>query len=249
MIGAKIGEFPTSVSAARLARAVEDPVIMAAPNIARGGSQARNVSACEPIEGGHCDALVSDYHDPSLARAPFTLTDQEPLPRPRARAMISETPARILKLTDRGRLDFGARADLAIINMATREVEATISGGRITHLSGEAATRFLTNAHALRLAADRGGPVSRIFADLSRVRHRRVSDRVQALHIQEYHFSTKRGGHRLPPLFMRCRAWRRSEIWRQCKRCAVSAAARASMPAVVALDQTAAQNRPLWVWA
>ena len=55
--------------------------------------------------------------------------------------MISEAPARIMGLGDRGRLDQGMRADLVAMNPETRRVEMTLSAGRIAHLSGELARR------------------------------------------------------------------------------------------------------------
>lgn len=143
MIGAKICEFPTSRAAAALAKAVGDPVLMGAPNVVRGGSQAGNIAAVDLIADGLCDALVSDYHYPALAAAAFRLVQDGIMDLPRAWAMISETPARILRLADRGRLEPGLRADLTVIDPATHCVEATISGGRIAHLSGAVADRFL----------------------------------------------------------------------------------------------------------
>ena len=142
MIGAKICEFPTARAAAALARAVGDPILMGAPNVVRGGSQAGNIAAVELIRAGLCDALVSDYYYPALHQAAFALADRNILPLAAAWEMISSRPAEILRLADRGRLDPGLRADMVIVNEETRAIEATISGGRITHLSGEAACRF-----------------------------------------------------------------------------------------------------------
>jgi alpha-D-ribose 1-methylphosphonate 5-triphosphate diphosphatase len=56
--------------------------------------------------------------------------------------MISTAPARIMRLSDRGRLEDGLRADLVAVNPVTRRVEMTLSVGRVAHLSGEAARRF-----------------------------------------------------------------------------------------------------------
>ncbi|MHA7828631.1 MAG: alpha-D-ribose 1-methylphosphonate 5-triphosphate diphosphatase [Roseovarius sp.] len=154
MIGARICEFPTSRAAANLAKAVNDPVVMGAPNVVRGGSQAGNISALDLIEAGKCDALVSDYFYPALSQAAFALVDQGIADLPSAWAMISQTPARIMRMTDRGTLDEGQRADLAIVNATTREVEATLVRGRIAHLSGEAAQRFLRLGQSLALAAE-----------------------------------------------------------------------------------------------
>jgi alpha-D-ribose 1-methylphosphonate 5-triphosphate diphosphatase len=69
--------------------------------------------------------------------------------------MISTRPAEILRLPDRGVIDYGRRADLAVVNAETRVVEATICEGRIAHLAGEAAQRFLSAGNdEIRLAAE-----------------------------------------------------------------------------------------------
>ncbi|WP_375691159.1 alpha-D-ribose 1-methylphosphonate 5-triphosphate diphosphatase [Pseudooceanicola sp. LIPI14-2-Ac024] len=154
MIGAKICEFPTSRSAAALARAVGDPVLMGAPNILRGGSQAGNIAAIDLVRDGLCDALVSDYHYPALAGAAWRLVDEDVMDLPEAWAMISSRPAEILRLADRGTLDAGQRADLVVVDPDTRAIEATISGGRIAHLSGEAARRFCDLPERQAIAAE-----------------------------------------------------------------------------------------------
>lgn len=154
MIGARIAEFPTTRRAAAAARAMMSPVIMGAPNVVRGGSQAGNVGAADLIADGLCDALVSDYHIPALPLAAWSLVDRGIAPLPRAWAMISTRPAEILHLADRGRLDPGQRADLAIVNAETRAVEATIVAGRLSYLAAEAGRRFMAQPQALRIAAE-----------------------------------------------------------------------------------------------
>ncbi|MFC2968584.1 alpha-D-ribose 1-methylphosphonate 5-triphosphate diphosphatase [Acidimangrovimonas pyrenivorans] len=154
MIGARIAEFPTTRKAAAAARAMMNPVILGAPNVVRGRSQAGNVAATDLIADGLCDALVSDYYYPALAQAAWALVDRGLAALPRAWAMISETPAEILRLPDRGTLDPGRRADLVVVNAETRAIEATIAGGRLSYLAGEAARRFLGQSPALQLAAE-----------------------------------------------------------------------------------------------
>lgn len=154
MIGAKVCEFPTARSAAALARAVGDPILMGAPNIVRGGSQSGNIAAAELVRAGLCDILVSDYYYPALAQAAFRLADEKLVPFGTAWEMISTRPADLMCLTDRGRLELGKRADLVVINEATRAIEATISDGRITHLAGEAAHRFSDARNRVPIAAE-----------------------------------------------------------------------------------------------
>ncbi|MEE2945312.1 MAG: alpha-D-ribose 1-methylphosphonate 5-triphosphate diphosphatase [Pseudomonadota bacterium] len=154
LIGAKVCEFPTARAPAALAKAVNDPVLMGAPNVVRGGSQSGNIAAMELIEARMCDALVSDYYYPALAQSAFYIADQGILPLEKAWNLISGNPAQILRLPDRGVIDFGKRADLTIINAETRAVEATISAGRITHLAGGAAHRFMVGQETLPMAAE-----------------------------------------------------------------------------------------------
>jgi alpha-D-ribose 1-methylphosphonate 5-triphosphate diphosphatase len=127
---------------------------MGAPNVVRSVSQSGNVAATDLIAEGLCDALVSDFHYPALAMAAWALVDRGLATLPRAWAMISAHPAEILRLPDRGRLDPGMRADLVIVHRETRVVEATICGGRLTYLAGEAGRRFLEQPQAVRLAAE-----------------------------------------------------------------------------------------------
>ena len=67
--------------------------------------------------------------------------------------VISTAPARIAGLADRGALAPGQRADLVVVNPDTRTVEATIAGGRMAHLSGGAAQRFMGSKAMARSAA------------------------------------------------------------------------------------------------
>ncbi len=154
MIGARICEFPTARSAAALARAVNDPVLMGAPNVVRGGSQSGNIAATDLIRRGLCDALVSDYYYPALSRAAFRLVDDGLADLPAAWAMISTRPAEILHMADRGVIAYGKRADLCVVNEETRRIEATLVAGRLTHLTGEAARRFLGSRAELAMAAE-----------------------------------------------------------------------------------------------
>ena len=142
-MGVNIAEFPETQEAAEAARATGDGVILGAPNVVRGGSHNGNVSAIDLAAMGLCDALASDYHYPSLRRAAFLLADGGITDLAGAWSLVSAGPARLLGLTDRGTLTPGQRADLVILDATTRDICATISGGRVTHLRGAAATRFL----------------------------------------------------------------------------------------------------------
>ncbi len=154
MIGAKICEFPTHRSAAALAKTWRDPVIMGAPNVVRGGSQAGNIAASTLIRDGLCDVLVSDYHYPTLAQAAFVLADTGVIDLAQAWAMISANPARIMGLKDRGTLAAGRRADLVIVNAQTRQIEGTMVAGCWSYLAAGVAHRLCQTHQDFRLAAE-----------------------------------------------------------------------------------------------
>ncbi len=141
-IGASISEFPEDLDAASAARENGDLVVMGAPNIVRGGSHNGNVSALDLVAMGLCDALASDYHYPSLRRAALFLARAGVCSMEAAWGLISSGPAQVLGLTDRGTLQVGKRADLVVLDGDNR-VAATLSGGRISHMSGVAAERFV----------------------------------------------------------------------------------------------------------
>ena len=113
-----------------------------------------SASPADLVRAGLCDALVSDFYYPALAQAAFRLADEGLRSLPQAWEMISARPAQILRLPDRGVIDYGRRADLVVVNRATRAIEATLVAGRITHLAGEAAARFLGARAEMAMAAE-----------------------------------------------------------------------------------------------
>ncbi len=140
--GAQVSEFPETLEAAEAARVNGDMVVMGAPNLVRGGSHKGNISAVDLIAMGLCDAIASDYHYPSLYRAALMVERTGLRPMAEAWGLVSSGPARVLGLEDRGTLEPGKRADLVIMDAAGR-VAATICAGRISHMAGDVAERFL----------------------------------------------------------------------------------------------------------
>ncbi|MBQ4824872.1 alpha-D-ribose 1-methylphosphonate 5-triphosphate diphosphatase [Leisingera sp. HS039] len=141
--GARIAEFPETLEAAEAARDTGDPVILGSPNVVRGGSHKGNASAVELIAMGLCDALASDYHYPSPRRAALMLERSGLMDLSGAWRLVSDGPAQVLGLTDRGRLETGKRADIVVLDKETQRVAATLSGGRVSYMSGDVAARFL----------------------------------------------------------------------------------------------------------
>jgi alpha-D-ribose 1-methylphosphonate 5-triphosphate diphosphatase len=115
--GIKISEFPVSMEAALAAKRAGMTVIAGAPNIVRGGSHSGNVNAVDLLRAGAVDAFASDYVPPSLVEAAFQCAREEDISLSDAVAMISDHPARMSGLPDRGRLETGMRADLVRVRL------------------------------------------------------------------------------------------------------------------------------------
>jgi len=113
--GIDISEFPVTMEAAKAAKAACMQVIAGAPNIVRGGSHSGNVAAAELLANDAVDAFASDYVPNSLVEAAFHCAQRIGLPQ--AIAMVTERPARMARLHDRGRLEAGQRADLVRVRV------------------------------------------------------------------------------------------------------------------------------------
>ncbi|HSU07271.1 MAG TPA: alpha-D-ribose 1-methylphosphonate 5-triphosphate diphosphatase [Acetobacteraceae bacterium] len=113
--GIRVSEFPVTLEAALAAREAGMQVIAGAPNIVRGGSHSGNVSAGELLCNEAIDAFASDYVPPSLIEAAFQIARQISLAS--AIALISDNPAHIAGLGDRGRITPGKRADLVRVRV------------------------------------------------------------------------------------------------------------------------------------
>ncbi|WP_299563699.1 alpha-D-ribose 1-methylphosphonate 5-triphosphate diphosphatase [uncultured Sulfitobacter sp.] len=140
--GVRVSEFPETLEAAEAAKAQGALVVMGSPNVVRGGSHNRNISAIDLIAMGYCDALASDYHYPSARRAALMLWQNGMLPIQDAWALVSRGPALMLGLKDRGVLTAGKRADLTILDRDSLRVAATVVQGRVSYMSGDIAARF-----------------------------------------------------------------------------------------------------------
>jgi alpha-D-ribose 1-methylphosphonate 5-triphosphate diphosphatase len=130
--GGAIAEFPTTWEAARRAHEVGLPTVAGAPNVLRGGSHAGNVGAAELIREGLVDALASDYLPTGLLGAVAALVRQRIVDLPMALGLVTEGPARVADLTDRGRIAPGLRADLVLIDWSGTwpHVAATLRSGQ-----------------------------------------------------------------------------------------------------------------------
>ena len=115
--GIRISEFPVTMEAARAARACTMQVIAGAPNIVRGGSHSGNVAAADLVRARAVDAFASDYVPASLVEAAFGCVRDTDITLPDAIALVTDSPARMAGLTDRGRIAPGFRADLVRVRV------------------------------------------------------------------------------------------------------------------------------------
>ena len=115
--GIRIAEFPVSMEAALAARAQGMEIIAGAPNVVRGGSHSGNVAAADLLRAEAVDAFASDYVPASLLEAAVMATTIAAITLPRAIALITDRPARMAGLFDRGRIEVGLTADLVRVRI------------------------------------------------------------------------------------------------------------------------------------
>jgi len=111
--GIRIAEFPTTLTAARAARAAGMGILMGGPNVVLNGSQSGNISARDLAGAGLLDILSSDYVPASMLEAAFALPRAGlGIDLSRSVAMVSANPAALVGLADRGEIVVGKRGDL-----------------------------------------------------------------------------------------------------------------------------------------
>jgi alpha-D-ribose 1-methylphosphonate 5-triphosphate diphosphatase len=116
--GMRISEFPTTEVAAQAARRLGLSIVMGAPNMVRGGSHSGNISTKALAMAGLLDCLSSDYVPHALLHAAFMLHSAVGWTLPHAVEAVTGAPARLVKLTDRGELAVGKRADYVRVRLS-----------------------------------------------------------------------------------------------------------------------------------
>jgi alpha-D-ribose 1-methylphosphonate 5-triphosphate diphosphatase len=135
--GATISEFPVTLEAAMSAKQKGMFVAMGAPNALRGGSHSGNLSALEGIGAGVVDVLAADYYPAALLQSVFKIVRENLLPLEHAVKLITDNAAQSAKLSDRGRLEVGLRADLVLLEESEHpRVRVTFRQGRAVYSDG-----------------------------------------------------------------------------------------------------------------
>jgi alpha-D-ribose 1-methylphosphonate 5-triphosphate diphosphatase len=115
--GMVIAEFPTTLDAARAAKAYGLAVVGGGPNLVMGRSHSGNVGAGELAAEGLLDILSSDYVPASALHGAFLLHHRHGHALPDAIACVTATPAERVGLDDRGEIAPGRRADLVRVRV------------------------------------------------------------------------------------------------------------------------------------
>ncbi|MDR2350931.1 MAG: alpha-D-ribose 1-methylphosphonate 5-triphosphate diphosphatase [Deltaproteobacteria bacterium] len=132
-LGARISEFPTTMTAAKLAREKGLFTVLGTPNLVRGASHSGNVKAAEVARAGYLSCLSSDYVPASLVHGAFKLHREEGFSLSDAVATVTRNPAEAAGLKDRGALVRGLRADFARVRVTDgrpRIMEVWVKGER-----------------------------------------------------------------------------------------------------------------------
>ena len=134
-LGISITEFPVNFEALQAAHEHGISVCLGSPNIVRGASQARNLSAREAISRGYGDILCSDYSPMTMLHAVLTLERLGIRKLHEAIKMVSLNPAVAVGIADRvGSLDVGKEADMLIVDHSDKHpriLKTFISGREV----------------------------------------------------------------------------------------------------------------------
>jgi len=133
--GISISEFPVNMDAACAAMESGIHVCLGAPNVLRGNSQAKNLSARNAISSSYGDILCSDYSPMTILHAVFAIERLDILPLYEAVNMASTNPAKALGISDKtGSIEEGKEADLILVDISDevpRILKTFVSGREI----------------------------------------------------------------------------------------------------------------------
>ncbi len=134
-MGINISEFPVNMDVACAAKQNGIYVCLGTPNVLRGNSQAKNMSARDAIVSGCADILCSDYSPMTILHALFTLHKHDILPLHEAVNMASINPAKAVGISDNtGSIEEGKDADLIMVDIGEevpRIVKTFIAGREV----------------------------------------------------------------------------------------------------------------------
>lgn len=115
--GVSLCEFPMNLETARYATEHGLQVSVGSPNVVRGGSHGKNMSALDAIHADAAQVICSDYYPATMLVSVFRLMS-EGMDAAQAFRMITLNPARALNIErDLGSLEPGKCADLLLVEV------------------------------------------------------------------------------------------------------------------------------------
>lgn len=112
-----IAEFPLNEDIALEAARIGLNSLVGAPNILKGGSHNKNVSAIDLLTKGLATIICSDYYTPSLLSAIFLLPQISQITLPEAVCFATRNPAQAVHLSNGyGSITPGKKADLIVVD-------------------------------------------------------------------------------------------------------------------------------------
>lgn len=135
-LGAAIAEFPMSSDAAEAGAEAGLHQAVGSVNVIRGGSQRSGMSAMNLIKLQQADCLCSDYVPATLLPAILKIVTELQLPLHQVAKLVTSNPAKAARLTDRGAIQVGLKADLFAFDHSLQpnlppRVKATWSNGKL----------------------------------------------------------------------------------------------------------------------
>lgn len=115
-LGVRISEFPVNAEAGIEARSRDMAALVGSPNVVRGRSQSKGVSAREAISKGAANCLCSDYIPATILPAIFQIADSLDWDFAEAVALATSNPADAAGLNEQGRIAEGMVADLISVS-------------------------------------------------------------------------------------------------------------------------------------
>jgi alpha-D-ribose 1-methylphosphonate 5-triphosphate diphosphatase len=115
--GLSISEFPMNLKTAIYASERGLHVSVGAPNIVRGGSHGKNMSALDAVHADAAHIICSDYYPSAMLASVFRLIN-EGMDIAKAFRMVTLNPARAMKIDrDLGSIEVGKSADLLLVEV------------------------------------------------------------------------------------------------------------------------------------
>ena len=133
--GITIAEFPMNFASSQAASDHDLTVLVGSPNVMRGQSTGSGPRALDLIDRAGANALCSDYVPGTILPAIYKIAEELDWPLWRATQLGTLNPAAGAKLTDRGEIEVGRRADLIEVHQERNwpVVRRLWSAGRLSY--------------------------------------------------------------------------------------------------------------------